>query len=103
MFHDGLCFALALRLSMKSNRMRLTTPGNIGQGRFKPPGLTNIRFCNAVNLKELPDPLPIAKPQPTQIVQDILISTLLRVQSTSSRDVAEAAARYIDVIRAEAA
>ena len=56
-----------------------------------------------MNLKEIPDPLPIAKPQPSQIVQDILVSTLLRVQSTSNEDVAQAAARYLELIRAEAA
>lgn len=86
---------VTILLSMNSNRMRLYTPiagvtKRFGSGVAKPD--TPIR------LEDLPAPLPIAKISPDELIEDILISTLRRVQENSSPEVAAAAARYISLL-----
>ena len=54
--------------------------------------------CSPIRLDELPAPLPIAKVSPDQLIEDILISTLRRVQENSAPEVAAAAARYISLL-----
>lgn len=88
---------------MKSNRMRLITPKLKGESRFEPIWSVPPIESKPVNLKEIPAPAPISKPEPEKIVQDILVSTLLRIQSASSAEVANAAARYLEVIKAAGA
>jgi hypothetical protein len=51
-----------------------------------------------IRLEELPAPLPITKVSPDQLIEDILISTLRRVQENSSPAVSAAAARYITLL-----
>jgi hypothetical protein len=43
----------------------------------------------------MPAPEPIAQISPDQVVTDILIATLLKVQKTASAEVAAAAGRYL--------
>jgi hypothetical protein len=90
---------------MKSNRMRSITPRVVNRtvGLVLNQCLPEKLLPKPVNLDEIPAPAPISKPQPDKIVQDILLSTLLRVQSSSSSEIAAAAARYIEMIRAEVA
>lgn len=80
---------------MKSNRMRLYKPefGN----RFESE-LVLSPLEHGINIEDLPAPLPVAKVSPDQLVEDILIATLRRVQNTSSPQVAAAAARYLALL-----
>jgi hypothetical protein len=81
---------------MKSNRMRLYKPNAGTKGRFE-PGYSQepkLSLC----LEEMPPPLPIARVTPDDIIEDILISTLHRVQESASPAVAAAAARYISLL-----
>ena len=84
-------------LSMKSNRMRLYTPKAGARGRFQ-VGLGELNDGEPIRLEELPAPLPITKISPDQLIEDILVSTLRRVQANSSPEVAAAAARYISLL-----
>jgi hypothetical protein len=94
----GICFGKSF--SMKSNRMWLMTPEFKGNSRLKPFWPLPQPSSKRVNLKEIPAPVPIAKPEPKKIVQDILVSTLLRIQSGGSAEVADAAAEYLEMIKA---
>ena len=81
---------------MKSNRMRLFKPTPGVQKRFML--LEKGSACSPIRLDELPAPLPIAKVSPDQLIEDILVSTLRRVQENSAPEVAAAAARYISLL-----
>ena len=80
---------------MKSNRMRLYKPETRGRRESElifapqPPG---------ISIEDLPAPLPVAKVSPDQLIEDILIATLRRVQNSSSPEVAAAAARYLALL-----
>ncbi|HEX7860372.1 MAG TPA: hypothetical protein VF773_08615 [Verrucomicrobiae bacterium] len=50
----------------------------------------------------MPAPLPIAKVSPDQLIEDVLISTLRRLQENSSPEVSAAAARYISLLSEKA-
>ena len=82
-------------LSMNSNRMRLYAPG--AAGRFQ-VGSRDLKDGLPIRLEALPAPLPINKISPDQLIEDILVSTLRRVQANSSPEVAAAAARYISLL-----
>jgi hypothetical protein len=86
----------APHLYMDSNRMRLYTRGK----RFASM-LAGSGVADGVNLDEIPAPVAIVKPAPEQIVQDIVLSTLARIQESGSPEIAAAAAHYITRIRAE--
>ena len=81
---------------MKSNRMRLFKP-IIGQKERFPVGV-QVGEPSPICLDELPAPLPISKVSPDQLIEDILMSTLRRVQANSSPEVAAAAARYLALL-----
>ena len=81
---------------MKSNRMRLYSPS------IKPRDKVNVFECGSsgipISLAALPAPLPINKVAPDQLIEDILVATLRRVQENSSAEVAAAAARYLSLL-----
>jgi hypothetical protein len=81
---------------MKSNRTRLQPHGNLA-------GSLNSRYryrnVTPVQLAEMPAPVALPQISPDQVVVDILVSTLERVQRSSSPEVAAAAARYLSVFR----
>lgn len=52
-----------------------------------------------VDLLEMAAPPVIPKVHPEQVVEDILISTLIKVQKHSSRDVSRAAAKYLELLK----
>jgi hypothetical protein len=86
---------------MNSNRIRLFTPNAATNARFRSAQVeTTVSY--PVNLEDLPPPLPIAKISPDQLIEDILIATLRRVQGNSSPEVAAAAARYITLLTEKA-
>jgi hypothetical protein len=88
-------------LSMKSNRMRLSQPRIGIKDRIK-AGVILGMTGSTVRLEELPAPLPITKVPPDQLIEDILISTLRRVQNSAAPEVAAAAARYITLLSEKA-
>lgn len=88
-------------LSMKSNRFRLIKPIAQTKERFRVGG-QQAEGIDSVRLEDLPAPLPIAKVTSDQLIEDILISTLRRVQENSSPQVAAAAARYISLLSEKA-
>lgn len=92
---------------MKSNRMRLFKPHNGLKGRLEPDLLCSAQYPqnshhSQIRIEDLPAPLPIAKISPDQLIEDILLATLRRVQNNSSPDVAAAAARYISLLSEKA-
>ena len=86
---------------MKSNRIRLFQPAAEGENRVAFRRYELLSQPQPVNLNEMPAPVPIAKPLPNKIVQDILVATLLRLQNHGSAEVAAAAADYLELIRPE--
>ena len=80
---------------MKSNRMRLYSPTT--KAREKINGFECVSGI-PISLATLPAPLPINKVAPDQLIEDILLATLRRVQENSSPEVAAAAARYITLL-----
>lgn len=87
-------------LSMKSNRMRLSQPETGIKDRRTGVALGLTSY--AVKLQELPAPVPIAKVSPDQLIEDILVCTLRRVQNTAAPEVAAAAARYLTLLSEKA-
>ena len=82
---------------MKSNRMRLFTPmicENEGLGL----NLFSAGSALPVPLESLPAPLPVRKIHPDQLIEDILVATLRRVQENASPEVSAAASRYISLL-----
>jgi hypothetical protein len=57
------------------------------------------RFEEPVRLAKMPAPTILPDVSPEQVVTDIVISTLQRVQRSSSPDVAAAAARFLSALR----
>jgi hypothetical protein len=82
---------------MKSNRMQLGQP-SIGTTRRLKPKLSFEVMEDHVSIESLPAPLPISKVSPDKLIEDILVSTLRRVQGSASPEVAAAAARYISLL-----
>ena len=83
---------------MKSNRMRrLYQPAiNLEGGLDRRMVFGNTTL--PLRLEKLPAPLPIEKVSPDKLIEDILVSTLRRVQDNASAEVAAAAARYISLL-----
>jgi hypothetical protein len=79
---------------MKSNRTRLQP-----QVTFPPSFRRSFRGLHSVRLTEMPAPEALPEISPDQVVTDILICTLERVQRSSSPSVAAAAARYLESLR----
>jgi hypothetical protein len=86
---------------MKSNRMRLYKPIAGVTERFK-VSLEKANESLPFRLEDLAAPLPITKVSADQLIEDILVSTLRRVQASSSPEVAAAAARYISLLSEQA-
>jgi hypothetical protein len=82
---------------MKSNRMRLGHP-SVGKMRCRETKLLVEFIEPPVCMESLPPPLPISKVSPDELIEDILVSTLRRVQGSASPEVAAAAARYISLL-----
>lgn len=82
---------------MKSNRMRLCQP-TIRETRRLESKLVFEVMEDHVCIESLPAPLPISKVSPDKLIEDILVSTLRRVQGSASAEVAAAAARYISLL-----
>ena len=55
-----------------------------------------------LELAQMPAPLPVSPLDPDQIIEDILVSTLTRVQASAKPELAAAAARYITLLRQKA-
>jgi hypothetical protein len=87
---------------MKLNRMRLGHPSIGNAGRLKPKIAFEV-MEDLVSIENLPAPLPISKVSPDKLIEDILVSTLRRVQGSASPEVAAAAARYISLLSETAA
>ena len=81
---------------MKSNRMRFRRPALGIERRLQGNGL--LELTGPLQLEQLPAPLPIAKVAPDQVIEDILLATLRRVQKSGSPEVAAAAARYMSLL-----
>ena len=85
---------------MKSNRTR---PIRVGAGATlriphqRPPEAT--QEVGAIDLDGMPAPAVIEKIAPERIIADILVATLSRVQRDSSPEIAEAAEKFISVLR----
>ena len=83
--------------------MRIAVPADLsltrGGGRWVEEG-SEHREEGAVDLAEMSAPAVIPKVHPEQVVQDILISTLQKVQKKSSPEVSRAAAKYLALIKA---
>jgi hypothetical protein len=94
------CFSFA---TMKSNRMRVGMPVIGAVNRFQHVWLSPIcrKDTAAVALEQMPPPAPISKIKPDQVVEDILVSTLLRVQSSATPEIAAAAAKYLALLKAK--
>jgi hypothetical protein len=86
---------------MKSNRMRVYKPVTGIKERFRFEAACHTSAF-PINLEDLPAPLPIAKISPDQLIEDILVSTLRRLQENSSPEVTAAAARYISLLSEKA-
>lgn len=74
---------------------------NPGCRGWKPKGAGH-REVGTVDLREMPEPSAVPKVEPEQIVEDILISTLLKVRAKSSPEIGAAAGRYLALIRERA-
>jgi hypothetical protein len=81
---------------MKSNRTRLQPHGKVTASLH-----SRYRYRNVtpVQLSQMPAPVALPQISPDQVVADILISTLERIQRSSSPEVSAAAARYLSVFR----
>ena len=82
---------------MKSNRMRLWQPIFGIEGRIHAEGLCQLEE-SPLEMDKIAPPLPITKVSPDQLIEDILVATLRRVQKSASPEVAAAAARYISLL-----
>jgi hypothetical protein len=88
---------------MKSNRMLLKTSAVETANRFESHHISTVPTSGqSLDLKEMPAPLAISRVAPDQIIEDILVSTLLRLQSSAKGDLAAAAARYLTLLREKA-
>jgi hypothetical protein len=89
---------------MKPNRIRKTKPPSLESGsRFAAEWLLPVsETSHPANLADMAAPAPIERISPDQIIEDILVSTLSRVQNTSSPQLSAAAARYISLLREKA-
>lgn len=86
---------------MNSNRMRPFKPVTAIKERFRFEAIYQTPTL-PIKLEDLPAPLPIAKVSPDQLIEDVLISTLRRLQENSSPEVSAAAARYISLLSEKA-
>ena len=90
--------------------MRLGKPPNGLKGRLELELLYSSHNAqnahnahdSQIRLEDLPAPLPVAKISPDELIEDILVATLRRVQNNSSPEVAAAAARYISLLTEKA-
>jgi len=80
---------------MKSARARFQPHINLG-GAF---GSDRSRSGKPVRLGQMPAPTILPEISADQVVTDILVCTLQRVQRHSSPDVAAAAARFLSALR----
>ena len=83
-------------LNMDSSRIRFYqgTPSACSIVALRPGG-----SLPSPRLSEMPAPGPIEPVTPDQVVVDIIVSTLSRVQRSANPDVAAAASRYLSSLR----
>jgi hypothetical protein len=98
--------------SMKSSRLRIIEP-SVGRVKHLAPALL-LAFANqeetskfstskmAANLAQMAAPVPVQQVQPDQVIEDILIATLKRVQNSANPELAAAALRYITLLKEKA-
>ena len=55
-----------------------------------------------IDLQRMSPPLPIVRIEPDQIIEDLLVATLTRVQRSNRGELAAAAARYLTLLREKA-
>lgn len=89
-----------LLLSMKSTRMRFETPqtqlpGSCAEIRRE----SLLSRGGPVCLAEMPPPATIERISPDQVIVDVLVATLLKVQRSATPEVAAAAERYLAQLR----
>lgn len=82
---------------MNSNRMRLFTP-IISENEGLSRNFFSAGSHLPLALESLPAPLPVQKIHPDQLIEDILVATLRRVQEDASPEVSAAASRYISLL-----
>lgn len=87
---------------MKSNRMRVAIPADQSVARLESRWVegSGAEEFGRIDLMRMSPPAVIPKIHPEQVVQDILISTLSKLQEKASPEVSRAAARYLAHIRA---
>jgi hypothetical protein len=85
---------------MKSNRIRFNFAVSEANDRFRTK-LSPITSFEAGKLfwQQLPAPLSVPQIGPDEIIRDILEATLLRVQKSSSPDIAAAAVKCLNLLR----
>ena len=87
-------------LSMKSTRMRFETPQTQLPGSCAEVRRDLLLSRGApVCLAEMPPPAAIERISPDQVVVDILVATLLKVQKSATPEIVAAAERYLDQLR----
>lgn len=79
---------------MKSNRSRLHP-----HGKLRDSLKIRYRGVRSFSLTQMPAPVTLPEISPEQVVADILVCTLERIQRSSSPEVAAAAGRYLSVFR----
>jgi len=87
---------------MKSNRMRLFKSPNPRDLGSRSVWIAKSHIEKFVSLADMPRPVTIAPIAPDKIVEDILISTLVRVKNSAKPEIAAAAARYLSLLQQNA-
>ncbi|MGN6384742.1 MAG: hypothetical protein ACTHMT_00745 [Verrucomicrobiota bacterium] len=84
---------------MKSKRLRLTM--NAGEEAEIPKDWYPSRLSEPINWEQMPAPLPITPIEPDEIIRDIIEATLVKVKNNAAAEVAEAAARCLNILNAK--
>jgi hypothetical protein len=88
---------------MKSNRMRIGRPaGRIAKDLASAYLVASGGVSLGVDLTQMAPPAPVTHLHPDQIIEDILLATLSRVQASANPELAAAAARYMTLLREKA-
>jgi hypothetical protein len=88
---------------MKSNRIRPNRQEIETLSRVKSSWMPTAGGCGPlINLESMAAPVAIERAETDQIIEDILIATLLRVQKSAKGELAAAAARYVTLLQEKA-
>lgn len=85
---------------MKSNRFRVHPPPQSGNRWDEDLAALNPSGASGkIDLSRMPAPVLPPPTEPDQIIEDILVATLLRVQRNSSKEIVAAAQKYLQKIK----